>query len=106
MRIPYRLSGAAAIAVLTISAAGCTDFLTGEGVNSDPNQPNAATTQQLFVATQAAQFDQWTQYNIGSGDHTGDFSQIYLGAGLVDLREIQARTEKSNDRLYAGIAKV
>jgi hypothetical protein len=131
MRITYRTRGAAAAAALTLSAAGCSDFLTGEGVNGDPNQPNAATTQQLFVATQAAQFgqytagvaqyacvvvqhcagignylEQWNQYNIGSGDHTGDFSQIYLGAGLVDLREIQNRTEKSGDRLYAGIAKV
>jgi hypothetical protein len=121
----------AAAAALVIGAAGCSNFLSGEGVNEDPNQPNAATTQQLFIAVQAGQFgqqtagvaqyscvviqhcagignylEQWNQYNIGSGDHTGDFSQIYLGAGLVDLREIEKRSEESGDRLYAGIAKV
>ena len=131
MRLIHRLSGAAAAAALVIGVAGCTDFLTGEGVNEDPNQPNAASTQQLFIAMQAGQFgqqtagvaqyscvaiqqcagignylEQWNQYNIGSGDHTADFSQIYLGAGLVDLREIQKRSEDAGDRRYAGIAKV
>ena len=131
MRLIHGLSGTAAAAALVIGAAGCTNFLTGEGVNEDPNQPNAATTQQLFIAMQAGQFgqqtagvaqyacvviqhcagignylEQWNQYNIGSGDHTIDFSQIYLGAGLVDLREIQARSEEEGDRVYAGIAKV
>ena len=131
MRIIHRLSGAAAAAALVLGVAGCTDFLTGEGVNQDPNQPNAASTQQLFIALQAGQFgqqtagvaqyscvaiqqcagignylEQWNQYNIGSGDHSADFSQIYLGAGLVDAREIQTRSEEAGDRLYGGIAKV
>src|SRR2546427_4022524 len=35
---------------------GCNGFLTGDKLSSDPNQPSAASIQQLFVGVQAGQF--------------------------------------------------
>src|SRR2546430_16049621 len=41
---------------LLLGTAGCTSFLTGDKLSSDPNLPSAATAQQLFVAVQSGQF--------------------------------------------------
>src|SRR2546430_14487614 len=40
---------------LLLGTAGCTSFLTGDKLSSDPNLPSAATAQQLFVAVQSGQ---------------------------------------------------
>lgn len=124
----------AALGALLVCAAvtGCDDFLTGEGIDRDPNLPSQATRDQLFVAMQAAQFGQqegpiaqvvcmWMQqcsgvggrfvenrgrdYAIQSTDFSPDFTAIYTGGGLIDLRAIQATSEEEGDRIYLGIAK-
>lgn len=45
-------------------------------------------------------------YTIFPADFSADFSQVYIGAGLVDLRIVEASAEDDGDRVYAGIAKV
>ena len=129
-----RLLSIALGGVLTLSAAGCTDFLTKDGVGSDkdPNNPREATRDQLFIAAQAAQFGMqeanigmmaclFTQqcggvggrfvqfrgwYFITETDANGEFIQTYGGGGLLDLRTIQEISEEDGDRVYAGVAKI
>ena len=120
--------------LLAVGAAGCTDFLTRDGIGSDkdPNNPREATRDQLFVAAQAAQFGM-QEANIGmmaclfmqqcggvggrfvqfrgwyffsEVDANSDFIQLYSGGGLLDLRRIQEISEENGDRVYAGVAKV
>ncbi|HEU5184008.1 MAG TPA: SusD/RagB family nutrient-binding outer membrane lipoprotein, partial [Gemmatimonadaceae bacterium] len=120
--------------LLAVGAAGCTDFLTRDGIGSDkdPNNPREATRDQLFVAAQAAQFGM-QEANIGmmaclfmqqcggvggrfvqfrgwyffsEVDANSDFIQLYSGGGLLDLRHIQEISEENGDRVYAGVAKV
>lgn len=111
--------------------AGCDDYLEGPGLNQDPNRPTAANRDQLMVGVQVSQFTQqtghmsrvasmWMQqmagtdrqyqsldrYDITESDFSPQFSGVYTGGGLVDLRRIQASAEADGDRIYAGIAKV
>lgn len=118
--------------VATLVLGGCTDFLTGEGIDSDPNFPTEATRDQLFVAVQAAQFGEqtggvamlaclymqqcsgvggrfvatWGSYGALAGDLNANFIQGYTGGGLVDIRQVQAGALAAEDRVYLGIAKV
>ncbi|HET7233023.1 MAG TPA: SusD/RagB family nutrient-binding outer membrane lipoprotein [Longimicrobium sp.] len=122
---PDRLALLACMAGL----AGCSsDFLSVE----DPNQPTQASTAQLFVGHQAAEFavqegslamaacmftqqcegiggrfvQEMGEYNFTSGTFSGDWSQTYAFGGLVDLREVERRTEEAGDRTWLGIARV
>ena len=118
--------------VATLVMGGCTDFLTGEGIDSNPNFPTEATRDQLFVAVQSAQFGEqtgsvamlaclymqqcsgvggrfvatWGSYGALAGDLNSSFIQGYTGGGLVDIRQVQAGAEAVGDRVYLGIAKV
>ncbi len=120
----------AALALVGVLTA-CDDYLSGPGLTDDPNKPSDATTDQLYHAMQVTQYawhtgdiarhtSMWMQQMAGIGNQTTArdqyeiteqdfsfwFSGIWLGGGLIDMREIQARAEDSGDRLYAGIAKV
>lgn len=120
-----------ATALLAFGAAGCSDFLSGEDVTGNPNQPTAATRDALFVAFQAGQFGvqeyglaqiacEWTQqcyavqrfsltratYDILDLDFNADWAQIYGGGGLKEIREVQASATTDNEIVYRGIAKV
>src|SRR5260370_22423464 len=105
---------------LVLGAAGCNGFLTGDKLSSNPNSPNAATLQTLFVAIQGGQFAEhegpiamleceWVQtcgavngrfvelggrYNYGAnsnfGAEAGDWATIYTVGGLVCLRTVEA----------------
>jgi starch-binding outer membrane protein, SusD/RagB family len=118
--------------ILALSVGACNNFLTGDGISTDPNNPTQATTNQLFVAAQAglfalqqgpvAQFsclvvqhcggvgnyvETWgTSYGISSDDFNADFLQVYVGGGLLDIRRIIDRSTTAGDRVYAGMAKV
>lgn len=113
-------------------AAGCSDFLAGPKLgDDDPNRPTVANREQLLMAVQASQFIQqtgslariaamWTQQmagtdrqyqTLGTYEHTEDdftsqFSRVYSGGGLVDMRRIIAEAEADGDRRFAGVAKV
>jgi starch-binding outer membrane protein, SusD/RagB family len=110
--------------------AGCDDFLTGPGLTEDPNFPTAATTDQLFVATQTRLFLQmegqsartaaiWTQQIAGINNQQRDygsrydysrneldtnqsFNGFYQSGGLVDLRRLRASAgAEGNTRVQA-----
>lgn len=122
---------ALAAALPLLVAAGCSDFLTDEETQNDPNRATQATIDQLFVAAQAATFvvqtgegaravSMWMQqmsgtdrqyqtlgtYTHGEGTFGTPWTYIFGGGGLVDLRRIQAEATAINDRRYTGIAQV
>ncbi|MGH7538096.1 MAG: SusD/RagB family nutrient-binding outer membrane lipoprotein [Gemmatimonadales bacterium] len=118
------------VASLVAAGAGCSDFLSG--VAGDPNNPSTATRDQLFIAAQAGQFGQqeaavaqvvcmWMQqcagiggrfvdqrgrYNFTPVDFSFDFTSVYIGAGLVDLRQVQASADADGDQVYGAIARI
>ena len=122
----------AGLAAAALAVSGCSDFLTGAGIDDNPNQPSAATTQQLFVAAQAQAFVRqegqiartaamFTQQLSGTNNqqkdygssylntetaYTNMFSGFYTGGGLVDWRKIQANSRAAGDQQFEGIAKV
>lgn len=119
-------------ALLALAAAGCGDFLAGPKLGDrDPNQPTLADRQQLLLGVQASQFIQqtgdlarvaamWTQqmagtdrqyielgtYTITEDAFSPQFSRVYIGGGLVDMRRIIAASEDAGDRVFAGVVKV
>src|SRR5215210_2449026 len=92
-------------ALVAVGTAGCNDFLEPEDAVNDPNDPTAATRDQLFVGVQAGQVttqegglallvclwmqqcqgvggrfvQQRSQYTFTEIDYRADFSQIYIG---------------------------
>lgn len=112
-------------------AVGCNRFLMGDKLSENPNRPAAATRDQLFVGVQAFQFAEqessiplvvcmWMQQCTGTGvrfvsvlgsygvketDFSTNFSGVYTGGGLVDLRSIQRSAQADGDQVYLGVAK-
>jgi len=123
---------AAVSLVLVLGAAGCGSFLTGDKLSSDPNQPSAATRDQLFVGVQANMFssqensvamnvcmwmqqcggvggrfvDQWSHYVVDEFSWDGNWFNVYTGGGLIDIRKIEASARADGDSVYLGIAKI
>jgi starch-binding outer membrane protein, SusD/RagB family len=120
-----------ATVLLALGVAGCGDFLSGDDVSGNPNQPTAGTRDALFVAYQAGQFGlqefglaqiacEWMQqctgvqrfsntrgtYNILDTDYNADWAQVYGGGGLKEIREVQASATADDEIVYRGIAKV
>jgi hypothetical protein len=119
-------------ASLAGALAGCSNFLNSDKAIANPNNPTAATTNQLFVGTLANVFGeqegpvamlvcQWMQqcagvggrfvdqqgtYSISSGSFDGSFQSIYTGGGLEQIRAVEANADASGDRLYKGITEV
>ncbi|HEY7770590.1 SusD/RagB family nutrient-binding outer membrane lipoprotein, partial [Longimicrobium sp.] len=122
----------AGLAAAIVAVSGCSDFLTGEGIDENPNQPVTSTTQQLFVAAQAQAFvrqegqvarsaamfiqqlsgtnnqqkDYGSSYLNTEAAYSGMFAGFYTGGGLVDWRKIQANARAAGDQQFEGIAKV
>ena len=118
-------------ALLALGAAACTDYLSGPGLTESPNAPTAASRDQRLTAIQAAMTVQltgtlarsacvWMQqcagvdrqysglevYAITEDDFDTEFSQVYGGGGLLDIRFIEADAAKAGDSVYVGVAKV
>ncbi len=118
-------------ALLAFGSAACKDFLSGPGVTQDPNAPVAATRGQRLVAVQAAMTVQltgtlaraacmWMQqcsgvdrqyatlakYNTTEDDFDTEFTQVWAGGGLLDIRAIEADATAAGDQVFDGIAKV
>jgi len=114
-----------------VAAPGCTEFLSGGELDTDPARPTTATSAQIFVGTQSALWSilmsdpariaaLWTQQLIGTNIQTqaiynydvteqttnGFHQAIYITGGLVDVRKLQARAAEANDHHMLGIAKV
>jgi hypothetical protein len=117
--------------VLVASTAACDEWLTGEKVATNPNQPTSAGPELLLNGVQATQFIQqtgalarvanmWVQamagtdrqytsldlYDFVEDDFTTEFNSVYVGGGLLDLRAIQDSAAARNDRAFQGIAQV
>lgn len=118
------------VAGLAVGAGACTDFLSGDKLDADPNRPTSAAAAQLFTAAQVnayyivnghaarvlsmwmqqmagtdRQYIGYDQYSITEGLF-GEYAGAYTGGGLVDLRKIQADADASGNRALAGIARV
>jgi SusD/RagB-like outer membrane lipoprotein len=118
---------------LLLGAAGCNEFLTGDKLSTDPNNPSRATIQTLLVGIQGGQFafqegtvptmvcmwmqqcgatngryvEQAGRYVFGAGSNIGanggDWAAIYTGGGLIDMDTIASMATKAGDSLYLGI---
>ena len=123
---------AAVSLALVLGAFGCSSFLTGDKLSSDPNNPSQATAVQLFVGVQANMFssqentvamtvcmwmqqctgvggrfvDQYGHYVVNEFSWDGNWFQVYTGGGLIDLRKIQAAERTAGDSVFLGIAKI
>jgi hypothetical protein len=120
-----------AVAAATVAtAAGCSDFLDcGECITS-PTSPTQATSTQRLVASQAKlwqlvngdlarQTSMFMQQMAGVGNQYqvldkysldasggGDFTTAYSGAGLIDLKKVDADSRASGDKTMLGISLV
>ena len=117
---------------LALAAAGCGNFLTGDKLTNDPNNPSQATAGQLFVGVQANLFstqentvamtvcmwmqqcmgvggrfvDQFAHYTVNEFSWDGNWFQVYTGGGLVDLRKIEDAERAAGDSVFLGVAKI
>src|SRR5438093_1824961 len=108
----------ALVALLAVGSGACDSFLTGPKLTENPNAPTQASRDQLFVAFQSAQFTQFEgalartacmfvqqcagvdrqyltlgEYAFGEGDFSGQFTLVYVGGGLLDLRKVEASAD-------------
>jgi len=125
-----RMTKTVAVAALAVAVNGCSDFLSGDKLDSDPNRPTTAQSSQLFVASQVnsyyilnghaarvlamwmqqfagtdRQYRGYDQYSLTEGLFT-EYSSAYTGGGLIDLRTIQADADAAGNKILSGIAKV
>ena len=124
-----RIVAALSAALLTAGVTGCVDF-TGPGLSTNPNQSSQATANQLFAAIQGLQqplltgdinryVAVWDQQMMGVNRQWSSYARYnlvdenllfwdgwYTGAGLVDLRNVEATAVANNDKIYLGIAQV
>ena len=111
--------------------AGCSDWLTASKAINNPNAPTTASRDALLVGVEsgttilqsgdlARLFTTWTQQMAGTDRQAvglglyifdedlaaGDWSQVYTGGGLVDMRTIRQQALADGDSIYAGVAMV
>jgi hypothetical protein len=114
--------------LLAVSLGAC-DFISP--LDTNPNAVPVASVDQLFTGIQVNTFffsegqlsriaSIWTQqmagtdrqfaiidtYRLNEEDADGEFSAVYTGGGLVDIRQAIAQAEDADRRVYAGILKV
>src|SRR5688572_29040226 len=118
------------VAGAAVAATACSDFLSGDKLDFDPNRPTSAEAAQLFTAVQVnsyyilnghgarvlamwmqqfagtdRQYRGYDQYSITEGLFT-EYSSAYTGGGLIDLRTVQADADAAGNKIMSGIAKV
>ena len=121
----------ALLVAASIAAAGCSDFLTGPGLDNNPNAPSTATPNVLltgitanqivnlngdiarngsiFVQQMAGTGSQYlsiAHYNLTENDLNQVWPAFYQSGGLLDLRKLQAMTRARGDSVYLGVAQV
>lgn len=125
IRKPTRVAG---VILLTLVLGGC-DFITP--VTTNPNAVPTASVEQLFTGIQVNSYFLaegqisriaaiWTQqmagtdrqfvsidsYVITEEDANGEFSTVYTGGGLIDIRTAIALAADGGRRTFEGILKV
>jgi hypothetical protein len=128
MNTKTRIGRVTGALLLAASAGGC-EFISPTETN--PNSVPTATVDQLFTGIQVNTFfyatgqisrvsAMWTQQMTGTDRQfaiidtyvhdeetaDGEFSTIYTGGGLIDLRAAIAQAEEAGRRAYAGILKI
>lgn len=117
---------------LALSVAACSNFLDSPKAVADPNNPTAASINQLFVGIEANIFGQqegpvamivceWMQqcagvngrfvdqqgvYSVTAGSFDGSFSSIYTAGGLGQIKKVEGLADDAGDNLYKGITEV
>ncbi len=111
--------------------AGCSDWLTAPKAKTDPNNPTTAGRDQLLVGVETAQttlqtgdlartLSLWVQsmsgtqrqyslldnYQFDEDAYSADWSLVYTGGGLIDIRTIESQALEAGDSLYAGVGYV
>ncbi len=131
MKKQLKLALAAATSVLLL--AGCTDFLKGPGLSTNPNVPTTASADQLWVGSQVAVMAQWENYpfmlfflwaqqisgvnrqwqnyarfQAGTDQNAADgaFNQTYGPGGLVDLRQVDTMATHAGNMKMRGESEV
>ena len=119
------------VLALCAGTAACSDWLTDPEAAANPNEPTSADINTVFVGTQTALTIQYTSdlartaclwvqqcagterqyqalglYSYGEDAYDANFSQIYTGGGLIDIRRLQALADSSGDAIYGGIGRV
>ena len=115
---------------LLATSTACGDFVTGEKLDSDPNRTLSAPADRLFIASQPNSYyiltghatrvlAMWMQqmagtdrqytgydlYSVTEGTF-GEFTNVYVGGGLIDHRRIQAEATRTGNLTLRGIDKV
>jgi hypothetical protein len=113
---------------VVIGGIGCSDYLDCTECVTSPTAPTQANSTQRLVASQAKlwqltngelarEVSMFMQQLAGTAnqyqtldryllDPNGDFTTPYTGAGLVDLKKVEADARASNDKTMLGIALV
>jgi hypothetical protein len=117
---------------LALLGVACDSFLSGPGLNENPNNPLDASATARFVAVQANMFArlegqlarfagiftqqligsnnqqqaQGTQYGVSELDVSGFMSAFYTGGGLFGLRQVQELAQEAGNPFLEGVAKV
>jgi len=117
---------------ITLGTTGCSDFLTGNVLVNNPNNPSTATLQQSFMSVQAGVFgwqestlplttcmwmqqctgiggrfvEQYGRYTVTDASWSFDFSSVYTGGGLVDIRRVEDGARAANDKTWLGVGQV
>jgi hypothetical protein len=115
---------------LILGSAACVD-LSGPKLDNDPNRPTVSSNASLFAAAQANMFVfqeghltrticMWLQqcagvaqqylanavYQVTEDEFYNQWTQVYAGGGLIDLRTIQRQALAKGDSAFAGVALV
>jgi len=124
------LKKVALAALVTSSAVGCRDFLSGGELSNDPNRPQVVTARNIFVGIQSATWADYNselsrlsalftqqilgaqsqyiplyQYAIDENATNGFHSALYGAGGLVDIRRLQGRAREAADFHMLGVAQ-
>jgi len=125
----YRISKRALGALLpAVILAGCSDWLSGNDLTQNPNSPQVATPTTLLVAVEVGQtivqtgdlarlFSMWMQqmggtdrqylsyglYQYDEDAFSADWTGIYTGGGLADIRSLEVQSLAAGDSVFAGI---
>jgi hypothetical protein len=121
----------ALIAVLVGGSVACDNFLKGGELTTNPNEAPSATASNLFEGVQSNLWTElgsdmsrtamlWAQHitgnnvqyeaissysndeNVTNGFHQG----MYIGGGLIDIRNMEAKAKEAGDTLFWGVAQV
>jgi len=127
-----RRSGLAALAALALGLTACDDMLQGPGLTENPNNPVAASPEQLLMGMQARQsiiqqgqiartttiwvqqlsgvFNQQKEYgsfyNYSENEVNQSYQGIYVGGGLIDQRKVQVAAAEAGNARVEAIAKI